>query len=129
MSWKQRRDRDQQEEADRKSNANAAGRPPSRSFTSKAASGRGNNNNSKHQPGDWVFDVAGDQEIFRYGLNPYTVPLYSRAGGMCQTKQSNMITAMRIYSVSLRVINFVLDLVGYYSWSCDGTLQHASDRL
>ncbi|KAF9140954.1 hypothetical protein BGX30_005692 [Mortierella sp. GBA39] len=80
MSWKQRRDHDQQEDTDRKSSTNAAGRPLSQSVTSKAASGRNNNNSSKHQPGDWVFDVAGDQEIFRYGLNTYTVPLYSRAG-------------------------------------------------
>ncbi|KAF8946659.1 hypothetical protein BGZ47_011731 [Haplosporangium gracile] len=79
MSWKQRRDHGLQEEVNRKSSANTSGRPSSQSYTSKAGSSR-INNNSKHQPGEWIFDVAGDQEIFRYGLNPYSVPLYSRAG-------------------------------------------------
>ncbi|KAF9128452.1 hypothetical protein BGW39_005046 [Mortierella sp. 14UC] len=77
MSWKQRRDHDIQEEQDRKPSPNAAGRPTSNTL---ARMDRNNKSNDKHKPGEWVFDVAGDQEIFRYGLNPYTVPLYSRAG-------------------------------------------------
>ncbi|KAG0287406.1 hypothetical protein BGZ96_008662 [Linnemannia gamsii] len=80
MSWRQRRDHDLQEDSDRKSSSNASGRPSSQSYPPKAASSRSIGNNNKHQPGEWVFDVSGDPEIFRYGLNPYSVPLYSRAG-------------------------------------------------
>ncbi|KAG0277084.1 hypothetical protein BGZ95_006543 [Linnemannia exigua] len=82
MSWKQRRDHDIQEELDRNPNPNAAARFASnapRAFISSGVA-RNSSNSNKHKPGEWVFDVVGDQEIFRYGLNPYTVPLYSRAG-------------------------------------------------
>ncbi|KAK3844755.1 MAG: NRDE-2, necessary for RNA interference-domain-containing protein [Linnemannia gamsii] len=83
IGWKQRRDRDIKEEQDRKPSPNVAAGfvSDARRATINAGKAMGsNNNNNKHKPGEWVFDVTGDQEIFRYGLNPYIVPLYSRAG-------------------------------------------------
>ncbi|KAF9084160.1 hypothetical protein BGX23_010773 [Mortierella sp. AD031] len=74
MSWNKRRDHDrEEEEVYRKSSSNA-------SSTSKPNSLKPASYKEKHKPGEWVFDVAGDQDIFRYGLNPYSVPTYSRAG-------------------------------------------------
>ncbi|KAF9984571.1 hypothetical protein BGZ75_003870 [Mortierella antarctica] len=36
----------------------------------------------KNKPGQWIIDVEGDKDFFRYGgINPLTVPRYSRAGG------------------------------------------------
>ncbi|KAF9932655.1 hypothetical protein FBU30_007652 [Linnemannia zychae] len=78
MSWKERRDYDLHEESEGKSGSSMTKTTAFYSSGSKLIAGRGTD--SRHQPGEWTIDVKGDQEIFRYGLNPYSVPLYSRAG-------------------------------------------------
>ncbi|KAF9957415.1 hypothetical protein BGZ72_001840 [Mortierella alpina] len=69
-SWVSRRDRDRHSEME--------GKPPA--STSLAAT-------TKNKPGEWIMDVEGDKEFFRYGgINPLTVPRYSRAGDYEKTR-------------------------------------------
>ncbi|KAG0208757.1 hypothetical protein BGX28_000378 [Mortierella sp. GBA30] len=75
-SWSSRRDRDrklEQEEMEGKI-------PSSGSGAKKATSSR--MQQKKNKPGEWIIDTQGDQDVFRYGgINPLTVPRYTRVGG------------------------------------------------
>ncbi|KAF9572315.1 hypothetical protein EC968_010039 [Mortierella alpina] len=63
-SWISRRDRDRHSEMEGRASTSAS---------STVA--------MKNKVGEWIIDVEGDREFFRYGgINPLTVPRYSRAG-------------------------------------------------
>ncbi|KAF9182967.1 hypothetical protein BGZ51_004338 [Haplosporangium sp. Z 767] len=66
-SWSIRRDRDR--ELDRQSMSGSSKHEAATSW-------------NKKNPGEWVIDLSGDRDWYRYGsLDPLTVPRYTRTGG------------------------------------------------